>query len=62
MDENGSVQLVNGYQPYWETLSSAGSAQSNYGFDVEWYETGAELIYLRARYYLPYFKNQQLLG
>jgi RHS repeat-associated protein len=51
-DANGEVVLANAYHPYGESLSSAGEAETSYGFTGEWRDAGG-LIHLRARYYTP---------
>jgi RHS repeat-associated protein len=51
-DSSGVVSLVNAYQPYGESLSSAGEAETSYGFTGEWRDAGG-LIHLRVRYYAP---------
>jgi RHS repeat-associated protein len=53
VDANGDVQLVKSYRPYGETLYSGGNGDTNYGFTGEWTLSSTNLIYLRARYYVP---------
>jgi RHS repeat-associated protein len=47
----GDVLLAKGYQPYGETLTSAGSATTSYGYTGE-YTDSTGFVYLRARYYM----------
>jgi RHS repeat-associated protein len=50
------VTLAQGYQPYGKEMGSIGSGLSSYGFTGEMTDpTG--LIYLRARYYVPYLNQ-----
>jgi RHS repeat-associated protein len=48
----GEITLVNTYEPYGTTLSSAGDSETPYGFTGEYTDTTGN-IYLRARYYNP---------
>jgi len=48
----GDITLVNTYEPYGTTLSSAGDSATPYGFTGEVTDSTGN-IYLRARYYNP---------
>jgi len=50
IDGDGDKLLARSYEPYGETLSSAGSATTHYGFTGEWTDGSTGLVYLRARY------------
>jgi RHS repeat-associated protein len=50
---NGALTLAQAYQPYGETLNSAGDGASHYAFAGEWRDASG-LDYLRARYYAPW--------
>ncbi len=51
-DGNGEVALAKSYQPFGETLSSAGDGESAFAFTGEAVDSTG-LVYLRARYYAP---------
>jgi RHS repeat-associated protein len=51
-DASGVVSLAKSYKPYGDELSSAGEADTTYGFVGEWTDNTG-LIYLRARYLDP---------
>ncbi len=53
VDETGTVTLAQAFQPYGETLSSAGTGSTTYGYTGEWTDSYIKLIYLRSRYYAP---------
>jgi RHS repeat-associated protein len=48
----GEVILTKEYEPYGKGLNSSGSGETSYGFTGE-YLSSQDLIYLRARWYLP---------
>ena len=52
VDENGTIILSEGYQPYGELLDQAGDGASIFGFAGE-AKDDTGLTYLRARYYQP---------
>ncbi len=47
----GSVTLAKSYEPYGETLSSAGSGSTIYSYTGEIQDAYTNFVYLRARYY-----------
>lgn len=49
-DSSGEITLAKSYQPYGETLASAGNGASPFAFTGEQVDVGG-LTYLRARYY-----------
>ena len=49
-DASGAITLAKSYQPYGETLASAGSGTSPFAFTGEQVDASG-LTYLRARYY-----------
>jgi RHS repeat-associated protein len=51
VDDGGQVLSVESYRPFGLPLEGDGGAP--YGYTGEWWEGGAELLYLRARYYDP---------
>jgi RHS repeat-associated protein len=51
-DTAGEITLSKTYNPYGENVSSAGDAQTSYGFTGEYTDSTGD-IYLRARYYNP---------
>ena len=53
----GSVALARSYEPYGETLSSAGSGATSYGYTGEITDAYTNFVYLRARYYRPYLNQ-----
>jgi RHS repeat-associated protein len=52
-DDAGNVTYAAGYAPYGETLWQVGSTQSAWGFTGEWWDANLQVIYLRARWYIP---------
>jgi len=52
VDTSGDITLAKSYQPYGETLSSAGSETSPFAYTGEQVDASG-LVYLRARYYAP---------
>jgi len=50
-DDAGNVTYAAGYAPYGEMLWQAGDTESAWGFTGEWWDSYAELLYLRARWY-----------
>jgi RHS repeat-associated protein len=52
-DEDGYVDYAGGYTPFGTEMWREGSTSSNWGFTGEWYDTRAEMLYLRARWYEP---------
>jgi len=50
VDADGGVDGIRAYRPYGLPLSSDGAL---YGIAGEWWESGIDLLYLRARYYAP---------
>ncbi len=52
VNETGTVLLAQAFQPYGETLSSAGTGSTTYGYTGEWTDSSG-LVHLRARYYAP---------
>jgi RHS repeat-associated protein len=52
-DADGQVSLAQSYDPFGGSFESAGSGASEFGYTGEWWQTEAELLYLRARYYAP---------
>ncbi len=51
LDGSGQVVSVESYRPFGSPLEGDGGAP--YGYTGEWWEDGAGLLYLRARYYEP---------
>lgn len=51
-DTAGEITLSKTYNPYGENVTSAGDAQTSYGFTGEYTDSTGN-IYLRARYYNP---------
>jgi RHS repeat-associated protein len=49
----GSVTLAQGYDPFGNPLTSAGSGGSVFGYTGEQVDASTGLVYLRARYYQP---------
>jgi RHS repeat-associated protein len=50
----GSVTLAQGYDPFGNPLTSAGSGGSVFGYTGEQVDASTGLVYLRARYYSSY--------
>ncbi|MDX1601158.1 MAG: RHS repeat-associated core domain-containing protein, partial [Anaerolineales bacterium] len=51
-NDSAAVSLTRAYKPFGSTLTSTGSASTNYAFTGEWAD-GTGLVYLRARYLDP---------
>ncbi len=49
----GQVTLAQSYDPFGNLFEAAGSGASEFGYTGEWWDSQAELLYLRARYYQP---------
>jgi hypothetical protein len=47
----GGVAAVTTFSPYGNVLAQTGSGGTVYGFTGEQYDSSADLLYLRARYY-----------
>jgi len=52
-DSSGEVTYARTYNPYGEVTSTAGTAQTSYGYTGEYFGDYNELVYLRARNYAP---------
>jgi RHS repeat-associated protein len=50
---NDAVEAVTTYSPYGNLLAQTGASGTVYGFTGEQYDSSADLLYLRARYYNP---------
>ncbi len=50
-NNNGAVTYASAYDPYGVTTQTYGASQTAYGFTGEY--TSNEMVYLRARYYVP---------
>jgi RHS repeat-associated protein len=55
-DASGEVVHAAFYSPYGEVLSTAGAAQTSYGYTGE-QQDASGMVYLRARYYEPYLNQ-----
>jgi RHS repeat-associated protein len=53
VDESGAVVYTASYDPYGEVLSTAGEAQTSYGYSGEETDSYIKLIDLRSRMYSP---------
>jgi RHS repeat-associated protein len=54
-DAAGAVTLSRRYEPYGELLHRTGSAVTSFGFTGEWTDSYTNLVYLRARWYVPQY-------
>jgi RHS repeat-associated protein len=51
------VEAVNTYSPYGNLLAQTGDSGTVYGFTGEQYDSAADLLFLRARYYNTYLNR-----
>ena len=49
-DEDGYVDYAGAYTPFGTQMWTGGSTSSNWGYTGEWWDSRAELLYLRARW------------
>jgi len=52
-DPTGIITFAQNYDPYGIVTQTSGDAHTGYGFTGESYDSSAQLLYLRARYYNP---------
>jgi RHS repeat-associated protein len=53
VDAAGQVSLAQSYDPFGVPFETFGSGKSDFGYTGEWYESYTQLLYLRARWYIP---------
>ncbi|RMG79086.1 MAG: RHS repeat-associated core domain-containing protein, partial [Chloroflexi bacterium] len=53
---NDAIQTATTYEPYGRVLAQTGTGGTVYGYTGEQFDSGAGLLYLRARYYNPGLK------
>jgi len=56
---SGAITSTRAYDPYGVVTQAYGASQTDYGFTGEF--TSNELVYLRARQYVPYLNHSPLL-
>ena len=52
-DSSGSVTYAGGYTPYGKMLWHTGNNTSAWGYTGEWHDSNVDMVYLRARWYMP---------
>jgi RHS repeat-associated protein len=52
-DTDGHVTLAQHYDPFGNLLETSGLGTSEFGYTGEWWDSYMELVYLRARWYMP---------
>jgi RHS repeat-associated protein len=57
VDGDGQVSLAQSFDPFGGAFESSGADASDFGYTGEAWDSGAELLFLRARYYDPYLNR-----